>query len=202
MFGLGALIVGGLVLLGGRIVLEAMEEEARDAQRRWRNNSERLQKDVERHNREVKRHLTSNKQSLEFEQLRQLHYESHQKARAVYGILQDNRKVREELSRLLCQSAKQRDTLKQRITNLSGNQKFEAKKELGLLFAHRNQCFNALEKSKEEGEKLLESVRTMNAQTRHLKLQIRDNCGHGGALWYERLEARRLKPPAGCPRIS
>lgn len=43
-----------------------------------------------------------------------------------------------------------------------------------------------IQNSKNECDAFLQKVRLFNNETHDLKLFIRDNCGHGGRVWYER----------------
>ncbi len=58
--------------------------------------------------------------------------------------------------------------------------------ELKQLKAGKQILKQDIENAKNEREAFLDKVLQFNNETHNLKLFIRDNCGHGGRVWYER----------------
>lgn len=55
----------------------------------------------------------------------------------------------------------------------------------------KNILYEEQEKNKADRENFMNQVRIFNNETHTLKEFIRDNCGHGGQVWYNRIEAKK-----------
>lgn len=62
--------------------------------------------------------------------------------------------------------------------------------ELASLKKLKTYLFEQLKDNKKERDNFLEKVHSFNNETHALKVFIRDNCGEGGKIWYDRLEER------------
>lgn len=185
-------IGAGALLLGiGKVIIDAIEEEADDRRREWRHRSRALAAEAGRCNRELEHRLTSAAQSVEFQRLRNLHWESCKKAQELHTQLQEGRGIHRKLNRALGQAAKDKAALRQTIGNASGEQRREARQALQQLNAFRQKLFDERTATAEANEHLLAQVQTLNQNTHALKLHIRERCGHGGRVWFKRIEGRK-----------
>jgi hypothetical protein len=175
----------------GKLIVEAIEEEADDRRREWRSSSLELAEETEQCNRKLERQLTTAAQSIEFKQLRNLHRESCAKARLIHDKLQEGRRIHRQLNAVLRQAAHKKAVLCERIERATGPEKREARQALRQLNGLRRELFDERTATAEANEGLLGQVRTLNHNTHALKLQIRNNCGYGGRVWFERREKRK-----------
>ncbi|SEQ90670.1 hypothetical protein SAMN05216188_106161 [Lentzea xinjiangensis] len=80
-----------------------------------------------------------------------------------------------------------RARLAPRRLTLPGRAAQQARAEMRAAAAHLAQSHGELQAQVEQG---LGMVRTLNANTSDLKLEIRDSCGLPGQQWFEALEER------------
>lgn len=71
-------------------------------------------------------------------------------------------------------------------------QRAEIAEQLAGLKDLKSHLYLSIDNAKKEQEKFLSNVMAFNAETHDLKIFIRNNCGRGGEVWYERLEERRV----------
>jgi len=183
------LIVGGLVAWG--IAESEAEKKARKEFERTRTQHSNM---MNAHRREI-RHFASHKsKSFEFHKLRELHWESHkinQLARKTYlegkksysGVCRlldrAKRKRREFVSDLVI-AKKQKD--KGRVREIEEN--------LCVINRHLRQLEDGRAKLADQKESFYNDMISLQQATTELKYQIRDNCGPGGEIWFDRIEAR------------
>ena len=63
--------------------------------------------------------------------------------------------------------------------------------ELKLVNELRKSLFEDRDNVKQQLNELLEKVQQLNNRTKELKELIKNRCGKGGQLWYQRLEAKK-----------
>ena len=76
----------------------------------------------------------------------------------------------------------------------SQQEKDNVHSELAELKKLKNILYEEQKKSIEERKKFMSMVLDFNSETRALKEYIRDNCGYGGRVWYER-KTTQIAPP-------
>lgn len=188
------IIGGGALLVGiGKLAVEIMEDVAWEKQQEVRQRSCALAKRVEEHNRELERQLTTSGQAVEFERLRNLHYASHLKAQSMHGVLKDGKQCQRRLDSALRKSVEERDRLRRKAQSAVVAEKQEVRAALHKLQELRKALFEERGRTRGNNAELAAQLKQLNHNTHLLKLQIRDNCGHGGLIWFQRLEARNRR---------
>jgi len=187
-WGIGVALAAG----AGKLLLDFFEEEACSARSEWQARSAELARKTDEYNRALERQLTTSAQAIEFRRLRNLYQGSIEQANLNYGFLRDGRMYLDQLNQLLRQTMKARKSLRETMQNGHAAEKQEARNRMQALLDFRDQLFEERSGAAERNELRLRQVRDLNSNTRRLKLQIRDNCGHGGRIWFARLEQRRL----------
>lgn len=188
-------MIGAAVVGAGKFLLEILEDEASSARSEWRERSEELAQKTDEYNRTLERQLTTSAQSIEFKRLTNLYRESRRKADLVHRSLQEGRTL---LSRLDCavrQSAMDKTALIQATQQRNHKARQAARSQLEALNFLRSGLFAERTRIRESQENLLGRVRELNQNTHQLKLQMRDNCGHAGRCWFDKIEGHRLAPP-------
>ena len=187
------LLAGGALLVGaGKLLLEIFEDEAYSARSEWRERSEELAQKTDEYNRAMERQLTTSAQSIEFKRLIGLYHDSRKTADLDYRCLQEGRTIQKRLNRVLHELEKDIEDRQETIKRRGFVKKKKAREELQVMLDLRGNLFEERTQTAEKNEELRRRVRELNRNTQQLKLQIRDNCGHGGRIWFDRLEQGRL----------
>jgi hypothetical protein len=185
------LLAGGAVALGvGALIVEIFEESACSKRNDWQHRSDEIVRKTHAYNRDLERRFTSSSQSIAFERLSNQYYTSRKKADIVYACLREGRTELQRLNRALYLSVLDREALHQVIKNGDAAERQEAHRQLRAICDCRKRLFEERDRMVVRNENLLHEVRMLNLNTHQIKCQIRDNCGLGGRLWYQRREAR------------
>ena len=75
-------------------------------------------------------------------------------------------------------------------TNIPYHEKDKLHTEIAELKKLKNFLYEEQKRNKEEKYKFINQVVEFNNETHGLKEYIRDNCGYGGQIWYERKEKK------------
>lgn len=71
------------------------------------------------------------------------------------------------------------------------NERKKIHEELAQLKLLKTKMYSTIEGQQQEKNTFQQQVRQFNNNTHYIKEYIRDNCGRGGAIWYQRLMERR-----------
>jgi len=183
------LIVGGLVAWG--IAESEAEKKARKEFERTRTQHSNM---MNAHRREIRRFASHKSKSFEFHKLRELHWESHkinQLARKTYF---DGKKSYSGVCRMINSAISKRrefvsELAKAKKSNDTGKI-IEIKGNLRILNQHIDKLFEEKEKLADQKDSFYNDMISLQQATTELKYQIRDNCGPGGEIWFDRIEAR------------
>lgn len=174
-----------------KFIYDLFDEKAREARSNWEQEHARVELTVEEHTRKIGDNLAAAQQSYEFHFLSDLHFSSQQVAANAYSLLEDARTCLEALGRMLVETAKKRDELKCQLDDTRDwNARRTIFQQLDELKGLANNVRADKDTVKSQRDYLRSEVSRLNQYTRQLKLAIRDRCGQGGRLWFDRLEQR------------
>ncbi|MFF0268963.1 hypothetical protein [Kribbella sp. NPDC004536] len=173
---------------------------ARRARQQWNEQYRVVLQEVQQKRHEIENALQRLQDETSFQYLRQLHWESHNLAQAVHTAFEHARDSHNSVQTAYRRSAATRERVrKERNAADSHAERQQLNVELRQFVDFTRGLGGDREWLRNQRDALLQEVRNLNARTRSLKLAIRDNCGKGGQVWYERLEARtadrRQLPP-------
>ena len=188
---IGAAVIGGMA---GVLIASFIEDTAKERERynravvEYEQNIQLLRRDIAAAKEAARRSIFSDG----FKTLVGYHRASVQCANKSY-------KVKQYINNIIKETYDQINKVKRDMDNL-----YAKTKNKDIPYSERQECYNTLSQLKivksymydrqneqiKEREKLLEKVRAFNNETHDLKLFIRDNCGNGGRVWYDRLEER------------
>jgi hypothetical protein len=171
-----------------------MKNEEKEAGIRFHLKQEEMRREMYSHRSRISYHIESSRESLSFHQLRNLHYESHLLNQSARETFRDARSSYRAVCRLIENAGKELDRLKVEIKAAEKNRNIREANRLG--DKHRV-IYNALKGLKKEKKKLYQQkeefyleMASLMERTRELKLKIRNNCGHGGRVWYNSIEEK------------
>ena len=127
-----------------------------------------------------------------FQALRELYVRSIQCANYAYN-------TQKNISFVIKKTFERIDEIKDKMSSLydtaktasSQNEKDRIHLEIAELKKLKKILYEEQEKNKSDKENFMTQVREFNNETHALKEFIRDNCGKGGLVWYQRIEARK-----------
>lgn len=180
-----------LAVGAGAIIVNILESDADNDQRRY--HSER--KKADRRMRENAQHLqavaTRRQESEDFERLCNLHYKSTQIAQLAYNSLKKNQQISKGIGIILKKSQRDVSVLQKQLEKSNSKKKKQIiQKELDKNYVLLDECKKHKRINNKTTKELLNKLTQHNSETHQLKLQIRNECGNGGKLWYQRLEER------------
>lgn len=168
------------------------DNEACEARERWEQDRERVASALEEQRRLVEWHLADARARVEFRQFVDLHFASQRAADAAYALLEDARLSLDRMGKMIVEARRKRDELEEEIQRTRDHSRRRALVEAQRVVRElRKKVFDDKDAVKAQRDELLAEVQRLNAQTRALKLAIRDRCGERGRDWYARLEGRR-----------
>ncbi len=183
----------GIAIVGGYLWLSSKENSARKSYYRA---SERLSRETKERQRDIECVMRNNEYSRDFEKHIVLYKASVQSANACFKTYEQQKQLvktcqsrLQEFGNRIGELKKQRDELKTR--KAKGDKSAVA--PLKAIYDELQQTRDFFTQVKEElatlrkvKKSLLTDVRELNKSTHKFKLYIRDNCGRGGRIWYER----------------
>lgn len=128
----------------------------------------------------------------DFKLLSGLHYQSFKQGDIAYAGIQKARKSIKSYYANINEISK---VQKERYSEMKSgtktySERTEIAKQLAELKNLKSNLYETVERLKVEKDEFSRKVKAFNAETHDLKIFIRDHCGRGGEVWYERLEER------------
>lgn len=188
--GIGAVFSG--IIIG---CIEAGELEAR---KKWQQKRIQVKRTVQEHRENIRKHVDEARESYDFYVLHDMYVSSFKVADSAYKLLKDARTSIRGVKKMLNASYRQKREIKKNklrpaIKEHNTEIKKEAKKELSLMHEMIRNLSHEKEKLCQQQEDLAQEVTQLNIQTKNLKEYIRDRCGKGGKIWFERSEQRKIE---------
>lgn len=168
-------------------------EKAGESRRQWESKRQELHLTIEDHRARIQQHIQKARTSADFHFLADLHHSSHLVADEAYKQYRNSKKCLSAMHDMANQAYEKKEEYKKKLDakpEPSKEHREEILGEINRLNDLRFTTYDEIEKLEEERNHFLSKVKSLNKQTRRLKLAIRDRCGRKGRDWYERLEAR------------
>lgn len=180
------------LLIGGAAAIRALfDDKAQEARERWEAERENLEEKVEEYRQHIEQHLAQAQSSYDFHVLTQLHYASMRVADHAHKLLNDARASLDAMGKMLVAAKEKRSELFERKRAAATQyDKNRIQEEINQVSELRALIFPDKDAVKAQRDRLQDELRRLNAQTRVLKLAIRDRCGRRGADWYAGREAK------------
>ena len=168
----------------------AAERRSRTA---WKDKRDEVSRTVEECRRKVEVQLGRATESLDFHFLIDLHYSSFRVANMAYALLEDASISIRTMQRLIDDAGTKREAQKAKLDIAESYEERQMLlEEVFLLKEFRGLAIEDIKKVRAQREKLKSEVGLFNSRTAELKIAIRDRCGEGGKIWYDRLEKRKV----------
>ena len=183
------LIIGGAVVLGAFAWVSSYENNARqEFESRQHNAKARLNE----MSREMKAARKAANDSVRFQKYIVLYGASIEQSKSQYRDYEVYKRMvktvktkRDEIGQRIGELKAQRDTAK-------GEARQVIRDELAELYIWLDEAKLELDRLYPKKAELLEMLRQTNQNTRELKTTIRDKCGRGGRMWYERKQLKTV----------
>jgi uncharacterized membrane-anchored protein YhcB (DUF1043 family) len=172
-------------------ILKRLKQNALKQRQRWEKEHKKIENEISNYERKIQNKIHKVRSAADFQQLTQLHFESMKIANHAYSLLSDARIALDEIGKAIKESGSEKNRLiAEKRSTYDSNRKVQLEKEINALTELRGALFPDKDKLKLERDHFKSCVTEFNANTRALKLTIRDRCGARGLDWYQRLEAR------------
>ena len=166
------------------------DDGAKEARSRWERDRKSVEKTLKEHRKHLAKHLAEAQDRADFVLLVDVHFSSHRVGDAAYKLLDDARISLRAMNSMLRDIDENGVALERSMRRMGPTQRTQLAAEIASLV----QMYDAIVPDRDavvaQAGALRDDVAGMNAQTRELKLAIRDRCGSRGRDWFDRLEER------------
>lgn len=184
------LLVGGLVAWG-----IAESEAEKRARKQFERTRAQHSNSINEYRRQIRQYAGEKQDSLEFHRLRQLHWESHRMNQLAWKTYLNGRKSFSGVCRIIREMKKKRREFRSDLSAAKecGDSKRikEIKGNLRVLNKSIHDFYEEKSRLAEQNDQFHDDMISLQQATAELKYQIRDCCGHGGRIWFEKLEAKK-----------
>ncbi|MFG6100516.1 hypothetical protein D0962_37565 [Leptolyngbyaceae cyanobacterium CCMR0082] len=172
-------------------ILKNLKKKAFKERKRWENEHKKVEKEILNYEKKIQDKIRKAQSRANFEQLTQLHFESMKVANHAYRLLKDARTALDAIGEAIKTAGIEKNRLiaEKRATH-NAHERTQIEQEISALIDLREKLFPDKDELKAQRNHFNNRVKDFNANTRTLKLTIRDKCGNRGRDWYQRLEAR------------
>lgn len=186
----------------GAAIAQSLRDKAGAERRRFQEEKEKTAKLLEKRSRALDRRLFEAQETLDFRTMMAEYRAAVQEADLAYRLVQDARSSARAVEKAVERTLEQEHRLHGTRPPRPAERRARLGREISGLQQTRGILTKDLASLREDSGRLLKKVRTLNRKTRELKVAIRDGCGTGGRVWFERLEARnanrrRRQPSTG-----
>lgn len=172
-------------------ILKTLKQRAFKERKRWEKEHKKVEKEILNYEKKIQNKIRKAQSRANFEQLTQLHFESMKVANHAYQLLRDARTALDAIGDAIKTAGTEKNRLiAEKRTARSIHEKTQIEQEISALIDLREKLFPDKDELKSQRNQFNSRVKDFNANTRTLKLTIRDRCGNRGWDWYQRLEAR------------
>lgn len=184
----GAVVIGGVALISN-----SFEEKTRVARKKYEDSIDLYYSNIEN----LKQQIEYEKSKVSwfnynFSPLVELHYQSFLQANIAHNAFLQNKIIINEAHSDINEIKVKQNELYNLIntSQLDKNKRFELINELKQYKMLKNNLYENINNYKSSSYELSKTRDLFNQYTHNLKIYIRDNCGKGGKIWYEKLERR------------
>lgn len=189
---LGTMIIGGMALCGALGTIKMIFESRSEQIDRWEGSHRQLKAQMDQCLGDMNRRMAETWGALRFHELNEQYFLSRKLADHTHTLLSDAY----ELKRSYIKSI---DVFKSEIRNMKDakakasdfQERKRIKMELDALYSNKDELYAQMGNLDGEISAYRSKLKEFNDRTHDLKLSIRDSCGEGGRIWYERLETRK-----------
>lgn len=179
----------GVAAVGG--VLAWLSSEENNARNDYYAKSDRLAKETQSRQQQLKTLRANRALAKDYYQHIELHHASVQTADACHKLYEDHKKLFKMIANREKLLGEQIGKLKQQRDLATGTEKQAIREQLTQTRDFLAQAKSQRQALFNEKSRLLEQLRTINQQTRDLKIYIGQHCGQKGRDWYARIEQRK-----------
>lgn len=184
------IIIGGIVAVGtiAAGIYASLANDTNNAREEYNNAKKEYFSSISQLKKEVKEAKAEALHSYNpFEILHPLYVASIKSADKAY-------KAKSDIKYVISSTYNRIDELKSKMSELYNKTKTQIRydekqkifDELSELKKLKVLMYNDVENSKQDYKDFMDKLLSFNHETHSLKIYIRDNCGHGGRVWYER----------------
>lgn len=184
-----------------RKAADGYKQNKDEVERKVRKHKKKIEKKVRKQRRLIAKRCEREESRYRFDEMRAQYYASVKAVDTAYRALMDARTSIDTTGKMIVAAKEQIRLLVLRMNEAkAANDRpvFDATtKELEAVRQHRRALFDEQGKMMRERQALQEEVLALSRRTRKWKLRIRDECGRGGKVWFDRLEQRTARRRLG-----
>ncbi len=188
---LGTIIISGMAVCSALGAVKMIFDSCLAQSQRWQESQLSVRNQMDRVARDINRSFAQTQESLRFQALNEHYFQSRKLADKAYALLCDANDCREALYKSISLMKSEIHRVKDARFKCSDSQeRNRLKLELDALYSNENEFSLQLESLIRQIGEYSSKLREFNSRTREIKLTMRDSCGEGGRIWYERLAGR------------
>lgn len=183
-------------------IFDSASNKEKEAAQRWESKRRELKQSISIQRKQISHHIRTASFDQEFHRLNNLYYESRQTANLAYQTYNDAKislkgvwKMLKRLKGKRKELRTQLKAIKERNVRVKDKSKkistIEVEKELSIYKTAIEKMYMEMGILQEQKNEFQEELKSLNQRTHWLKENIRDRCGHGGMVWYNRLENKK-----------
>lgn len=176
-------IIGGAVVLGVFAWLSHSENEARQA---FENSQARLKTRLNQMQQQTAHAYQVADESVRFDKYIALYKASVQNSKSFYKDYDNHKKLTRLVSNKRKAIGEQIGELKAMKKTAKGILKQEITNKLNDCYTFLKEVKKELSRLRSKKDEMLEILRQINNNTHHFKMTLKNSCGRGGRMWYER----------------
>lgn len=181
-----------LAIGAGLTVLAWLSSSEHNARKNYEISYQNLQSETKERTKTLKKiNKELNKDKIYREHL-VLHRASVIASKKAYKVYDEQKSLIALINKKIERFKMQIDTLKALRQNSTGKQKQAYYDDLQLVYTYLNQAKAELSRLHEQKKQMLDDLRTINAQTRDIKLYIANKCGKKGQAWIKSQQKHRF----------
>ncbi len=180
---------------------DSASNKEKKAARQWEAKKRQVKNTISYQRQQIDHHIRYARFEEEFYKLNNLYYQSRQTANLAYKTYESAQISHDGAWKLLKKVKTKRWELRKELQIIDKKNRNQVKseristakicQELHIYNDAIDKLYDEIKILSTQKNEFLTDLRELNNRTRQLKESIRDRCGNGGRLWYNRLERRK-----------